>query len=164
MAACLDQSTGHVELLFRIVVAKGRRPSRRGEASRGGVHGGLVLGLVVVVVVVVFPAVLLHRLHLVILATVVAGDAGAERGRLEQLRASLGLEEEVLQAEEGVAAGLEDAADLEGPRDFRRRGEEPNHLHGVTDEPAGENGEAEALAGAGLNVGDDLRQRQGGLD
>lgn len=139
MPACLHQSTGRLGHLFRIVVAKGRRPSRRGKASRGSVQGGLVLGsLVVVVVVVMLPAVLLHRLHLVILATVVTGNAGAERGRLEQLRASLGLVEKVLQAEEGVAAGLEDAADLEGPGDLGGRGEEPDHLHGVTDEPAGE--------------------------
>lgn len=45
---------------------------------------------------------------------------------------------EVLQAEEQVAAGLEDATELEGPGYLGRRREKPEHLHGVSSQPAGQ--------------------------
>ena len=44
----------------------------------------------------------------------------------------------VLDTQERVARSLEHATDLEGPGDRRRRSEEPEHLHGVTGQPAGQ--------------------------
>lgn len=72
--------------------------------------------------------------------------------------------DEVLDAKEAVATGLEDAADLEGQGNLGRGGEEPENLHGVASDPAGEHGQTEALARLGLRVGEDLRDRERGFD
>lgn len=57
------------------------------------------------------------------------------RGRMALVAVAI---HHVLDTQEGVAGSLEHAADLEGPGDRRRRGEEPEHLHGVTGQPAGQ--------------------------
>lgn len=44
----------------------------------------------------------------------------------------------VLYTQKRVAESLEHAADLEGRGDRRRRSEEPEHLHRVTNQPAGQ--------------------------
>lgn len=71
---------------------------------------------------------------------------------------------QVLDTEEAVAASLEDAADLKGQGDLGRGGEEPEDLHGVASDPAGEHGQTEALARLGLCIGEDLRDRERGFD
>lgn len=72
--------------------------------------------------------------------------------------------EEVLDTEEAVATSLEDAADFEGQGNLRRGGEEPEDLHGVASDPAGEHGQPETLARLGLRIGEDLRDRERGFD
>lgn len=72
--------------------------------------------------------------------------------------------DEVLDAEEAVAASLEDAADLEGQGNLGRGGEEPEDLHGVASDPAGEHRQPEALDRLGLRIGEDLRNRERGFD
>lgn len=70
----------------------------------------------------------------------------------------------VLNPKKGVTAGLEDTAELERPWDGRLGGEEPKHLHAVTEQPAGQDGEPETFAGPGLRIGDNLWQRQYSLN
>lgn len=71
---------------------------------------------------------------------------------------------QILDAKVGVAAGLEDAAALEGPGDLASRGEEPEHLHGVTGQPHGQDRHAETLARARLVVDEDLGDGKGRFD
>lgn len=71
---------------------------------------------------------------------------------------------QILDAKIRVAAGLEDTAALEGPGDLARRSEEPEHLHGVTGQPHGQNRQAETLARARLVVDEDLRDGKGRFD
>lgn len=72
--------------------------------------------------------------------------------------------DKILDSEQAVAYSLEDAADLECQRDLARGREEPENLHGVSSDPAGENGQPEALARLGLRIGDNLRDREGSFD
>lgn len=67
---------------------------------------------------------------------------------------------QVLDTQKRIAARLEDAAKLERPWNLRRRREEPEHLHGVTRQPAGQDRQPEALARSGAHVGEYLRQGQ----
>lgn len=71
---------------------------------------------------------------------------------------------QVLDAEEAVAASLEDAADLKSQRDLGRGGEKPKDLHGVASDPASEHGQTEAFARLGLRIGEDLRDWERGFD
>lgn len=71
---------------------------------------------------------------------------------------------QILHAQERIAARLEHARELESPRDRRRGGEEPEHLHAVTQQPARQDREPEALARARAGVCEDLRERKGRLD
>lgn len=98
-------------------------------------------------------------LHLVRIGIGV-GDLGV-LGQASHVR---GLVHEVLETQAAIARGLEDTADLECPRDLCSSREEPEHLHGITNEPAGQDGESETLARLGLHVGQHLRQRQCSFD
>lgn len=69
-----------------------------------------------------------------------------------------------LETQEEVAGALENTADLEHRRDVLGAEEEVAHLHRVTNNPRRDHGQPETLARAGLIVGPDLGQREGGLD
>jgi hypothetical protein len=71
---------------------------------------------------------------------------------------------EILASQKQITAHLENAAQLERPRYLTGRRKEPEHLHDITSNPACENGHTETFAGARLVVGQDLREREGGLD
>lgn len=71
---------------------------------------------------------------------------------------------QILDAKIRVAAGLEDTAALEGPGDLAGRSEEPEHLHGVTGQPHGQDRQAETLARARLVVDEDLGDGKGRFD
>jgi hypothetical protein len=70
----------------------------------------------------------------------------------------------ILNAQISIAERLERAAQLEGQGDGGLGGEEPKHLHGVADQPAGEDRHAEALARLGAVVGQDLRDGENRFD
>jgi hypothetical protein len=70
----------------------------------------------------------------------------------------------ILPSEEHVTAHLKDTAHLESHGDLGSCCEEPKHLHHITTNPAGQDGNAEAFAGAGTRVGKNLGEGEGGLD
>lgn len=67
----------------------------------------------------------------------------------------------VLNTKECVARALEDTADLEGPGDGSGRGEKPVKLHGITNDPTGDNRQSESLAGLCAQIGKYLGDREG---
>ena len=71
---------------------------------------------------------------------------------------------EVLDPEEDITPRLEDAAQLKGPGYLGRRGEEPEHLHGVTHEPRDQDRRPEALARPRLRIDVYLREGEGRFD
>lgn len=73
-------------------------------------------------------------------------------------------EEVELEAQVEVAHTLEDTTELERPGDGLCAVEEVTHFHSVTENPCRNNGESEALARAGLVVGEDLRDREDSFD
>lgn len=80
------------------------------------------------------------------------------------LRGGVSSEVIKLEAQVEVAHALEDTTELERPWDGLCAVEEVAHLHGITKNPCRNNGESEALAGAGSVVGDYLREREGSFD
>lgn len=70
----------------------------------------------------------------------------------------------ILHPQEQIARRLKHAANLEGPRNRRGRGEEPEHLHAVAHQPAGQDREPEPLARPRPGIREDLRDGQRRLD
>ena len=58
----------------------------------------------------------------------------------------------VLKAQEHITTHLENATELESPRDFGGCCKEPEHLHNITGDPAYDDGNSETFARPGLEV------------
>lgn len=71
---------------------------------------------------------------------------------------------QVLDAQKGIAERLEDTTQLECPGYLCRRGKEPEHLHGITGEPARQDRHPKPLAGPRARIREDLRERERRLD